>query len=300
MSEVIVVLGILSLVLIFLWIFYHWNSKGRWKQPTEFFPQHWKAILFQQVPFYAPLNKQSKNLFEHKVHEFLVNVRITGIQTQVTETDKLLIAASAVIPIFAFPEWQYLNLQEVLIYPNSFNHEFETEGNERHILGMVGTGYMEGNMILSKQALHHGFKNETDKHNTAIHEFVHLIDKADGNVDGIPELLLEKQYVLPWLDLVKQEIDQILEGKSDIRPYGATNKAEFFAVLSEYFFERPALLKKREPELYKLLVGIFDQNLAIKIKRKKVNKKIGRNDPCPCGSDKKFKQCCGSVHFKKK
>ncbi|MGK0390534.1 MAG: Mlc titration factor MtfA (ptsG expression regulator), partial [Maribacter sp.] len=58
-------------------------------------------------------------------------------------------------------------------------------------------GYMEGKMILSKPALHHGFDNGTDKRNTAIHEFIHLIDKMDGNIDGIPTLLIERPYMLP-------------------------------------------------------------------------------------------------------
>ena len=161
---------------------------------------------------------------------------------------------------------------------------------------MVGTGYMEGKMILSKTSLHNGFRNETDKKNTAIHEFVHLIDKADGNIDGIPELLLGKQYVIPWIDLIHKKIEEIIEGKSDINPYGATNKTEFFAVISEYFFERPKLLKKKHPELYKLLVEIFDQKMINKLQKSKTQE-IGRNSPCPCGSGKKFKKCCGSVHY---
>ncbi len=111
---------------------------------------------------------------------------------------------------------------------------------------MVGTGYTEGKMILSKQALHHEFRNETDKKNTAIHEFVHLIDKADGNTDGIPALLLEKQYTLPWIDLIQKKIEEI-----------------------------------------------FDQKMAKKLK-KSSSHEINRNDPCPCGSGKKYKKCCGN------
>ena len=105
--------------------------------------------------------------------------------------------------------------------------------------------------------MRNGFRNETDKKNTAIHEFVHLIDKSDGVIDGVPELLLSKQYAIPWIDLIKQEIDKIYEGRSDINPYGATNKSEFFAVISEYFFERPQLLQSKHPELYEMLEMIF-------------------------------------------
>ncbi len=270
------------------------KKNNNWKKPTSDFPKNWKKTLFENVPFYNSLSKDKKKHFEFKIQEFLLNVKVTGIDVQVNDTDRVLIAASAIIPIFAFPEWQYFNLQEVLLYPNLFNDRFETEGNERSIAGMVGTGYMEGKMILSKQALHHGFRNETDKKNTAIHEFVHLIDKSDGNTDGIPALLLEKQYAIPWIDLIQKKIDEIWDGKSDINPYGATNKTEFFAVISEYFFERPGLLKQKHPQLYDLLEQIFNQKMLRKAKKTTAGE-INRNDPCPCGSGKKYKKCCGRI-----
>jgi Mlc titration factor MtfA (ptsG expression regulator) len=161
---------------------------------------------------------------------------------------------------------------------------------------MVGSGYMEGKMILSKPALRHGFKNESDKKNTAIHEFIHLIDKTDGSVDGIPSVLLEKQYSIPWIDLINKKIDEIYDGKSDINPYGGTDRAEFFSVVSEYFFERPKLLAKNHPDLYNLLEKIFKQDIASRSLSKKKGK-IGRNSPCPCNSGKKFKKCCGRIHY---
>ena len=182
-----------------------------------------------------------------------------------------------------------------------FNQKFDTEGSDRDILGMVGNGYMEGKMILSKPALKHGFKNESDKKNTAIHEFVHLIDKADGIIDGIPLLLLEKQYTIPWLDLIRQKMDEIYQDKSDINPYGGTSNIEFFTVASEYFFERPQLLKRKHPRLYHMLEMIFSQDMSERLVDQDPDRyKIGRNSPCPCGSGQKFKKCCGSIHFNTK
>jgi Mlc titration factor MtfA (ptsG expression regulator) len=267
-----------------------WSKK--WKNPELAFPEKWRLILQEKIYFYNSLSKEDKIVFEYEIQEFLLNHKITGVEVNVTLTDRILVAASAVIPIFGFPEWKYLNLQEVILYPSMFNENFDFTAADRNILGQVGSGYMEGKMILSKQSLQNGFRNETDKKNTAIHEFVHLIDKSDGAIDGVPELLLAKQYTLPWIDLIKQKIDEIYKGKSDINPYGATNKSEFFAVISEYFFERPELLKKKHPELYKLLEQIFktDGISRFKIKKRKVT---GRNSPCPCGSGKKFKHCCG-------
>lgn len=261
----------------------------------EFLPE-WRIVLIEKVAFYNGLSAEDKTWFESDVLHFLSHVRITGIDVKIDDTDRILVAASAVIPIFAFKEWRYNNITEVLLYPSSFNEKFETAGEDRRILGMVGEGPMNGTMILSKPALHQGFLNETDKNNTAIHEFVHLIDKTDGAIDGIPENLLGKQYVLPWVNLIKIKIEEINKGKSDINPYGATSQTEFFAVASEYFFERPQLLKTKHPELYDLMEHVFKNDMsAMKLARQK--NRIGRNDPCPCNKGRKFKNCCGAVHY---
>lgn len=286
----------LTIVLAAILLFFKLKKKDKWKTPKNDFPDEWRLILIKEVPFYNALQAADKKKFEYKIQEFLLNCRITGIEIEVEPIDRVLVAASAIIPIFGFDDWRYNNIHEVLLYSDTFNHDFETEGRERRILGMVGTGYMEGVMILSKQALRVGFKNETDKKNTAIHEFVHLIDKADGQIDGVPSLLLQKQYAIPWLDLINKKIEEIYEGESDINPYGGTNRAEFFSVTSEYFFERPKLLAKKHPKLYSLLEQIFNQNMDDK-NLNKVKIDIGRNDPCPCNSGKKFKNCCGKVHY---
>lgn len=231
---------------------------------TEPVPPQLKNILEEQVPFYQQLNKNKQTEFEERAAHFLTQVKITGIKTVVEDVDRVLIAASAIIPIFNFPGWEYQNIHEVLLYPDSFNHEYEQEGGGRNILGMVGSGAMNHVMILSQFELRQSFTNETGKSNTAIHEFVHLIDKTDGEIDGLPEALLDKKYIMPWLQLMQQKIKEIYEEKSDINPYGATNEAEFFAVVSEYFFERPDLLKEKHPELYSLLLKIFSPESATK------------------------------------
>jgi len=218
-----------------------------------------KQLLEENVLFYKHLDEQGKKQFEDDINFFLSHTLITGVDTKVEELDRLLIASAASIPIFHFKKWRYYNLQEVLLYSDAINHNFESKGNaDRNILGMVGDGVYNNMMFLSKASLREGFSNHTDKHNTGIHEFVHLIDKSDGDTDGVPELLLDKKYVLPWLDLIHDNMQEIAKGESDIDSYAYTNKAEFFAVVSEYFFERPHLLEEKHPQLYKMLAAMFE------------------------------------------
>jgi Mlc titration factor MtfA (ptsG expression regulator) len=217
--------------------------------------------LEKRVAYYTKLSPEEKDRFREKVDAFIKDIKITGIKTDLTNEDRVLLAASAIIPIFAFPGWKYPNLNEVLIYPDHFDDRFNMEeGNpNRNIQGMVGSGALHKMMVISKTALHDGFSNRTDKENTAIHEFVHLIDKTDGEIDGVPELLMQNQCMRSWLKLMLEEIEAIKENESDINPYGATNEAEFFAVASEYFFERPVLFKQKNPELYAVMERIFRQ-----------------------------------------
>jgi MtfA peptidase len=227
-------------------------------------PEPHQPLLQQHVAYYAKLDDAGKAKFEKLVNEFLSYVRIEGVGTEVSELDRLLIASSAVIPIFGFSEdWKYKNLTNVILYPDTFDNDFQFEGGEdRNIMGMVGSGYMNGQMLLSRAALTKGFSASAGKENTAIHEFVHLLDKADGATDGVPELLMQHQYTIPWIKMIHQEMHKIEAGKSDINPYALTNEAEFLAVVSEYFFEKPEQLQHKHPELYELLSLIFAQDPA--------------------------------------
>lgn len=250
---------ILPLGVILLFVIHFYRKAKR--QTVKPFPKHWHMSLMQHVLYYRNLTKDRQLVFQQRMMQFLSEVYIDGVQFELEELDKILIAASAVIPVFGFKEWHYTNLSGILLYPDNFNEDmgFSSKDNARNIGGLVGNGRFEKQMILSKKALYHGFKNTSDKSNTGIHEFVHLIDKLDERTDGVPERLLEHQYAIPWLNLIHKEMEAINDNQSDIRKYGGTNQAEFFAVASEYFFERPDLLKKKHPELYKMLGECFKQ-----------------------------------------
>jgi Mlc titration factor MtfA (ptsG expression regulator) len=254
------------ILIVFFWLLILFAMYSLYKnrqKKAKPFPKEWHASLLEYVIFYKDLSFDKQLVFKRRMMQFLSEVYIDGVGLEIKDLDRMLISASAVIPVFGFEEWHYTNLSGILLYPDHFNSElqFEKGGKSRVIAGMIGTGRFEGQMILSKKALYHGFQNTTDKNNTAIHEFVHLIDKMDGETDGVPERLLEHQYAIPWLKLIHGKMEAINDNKSDIRNYGGTNEAEFFAVASEYFFERPDLLQRKHPELYKMLADCFQQDI---------------------------------------
>lgn len=283
------------------WLVWHFSLRKvrrRREILNRTFPVEWEMVLQKDVAFFRALAPEDKVRFRKEMMIFLAEKRITGIQTEIDTQIKVLVGASAVIPIFGFPQWEWDQINEVLVYPNRFGSNFGYDGGDgQHILGMVGTGAMNRIMILVRPDLIQGFKNAGDKRNVGIHEFAHLVDKSDGDIDGIPQVGLAKEAIGPWIELVRRKMQEIESGKSDINRYGLTNEAEFFSVATEYFFERPGIMERKHPELFSMLQKIFMQDMKSRAQdlRREIQageKKFGRNSPCPCGSGKKYKKCC--------
>lgn len=283
--------------------FYRWatrKTRARKQIIKRNFPIEWRKILEDRVGFYHTLQSEDeKRRFEKMLQLFLSEKRITGIDVEVDDLTKVLVASSAIIPIFGFRDWEYHNLGEVLIFPGSIK-KYKNKDNQSvsEVLGRVNPFQNDHYVTLSKPALERGFNDMADRKNVGIHEFAHMLDQADGEIDGTPETYLPDELIEPWRELMYREIKKIENGTSDIDSYGATSEAEFFAVVTEYFFEKPDQLAEKHPKLYTLLTRVFDQNpkKRFRINFKKLlnpyGKRIGRNEACPCGSGKKYKQCC--------
>lgn len=252
----------LSIVVLISILFFAWWRLFFHKKPEESKPleEKYKKILQKHVTFYQDLSAEEKLRFEKSMVIFLAKIAIIGVETELEDKDRVYVAASGVIPLFGFPGWEYSNISEVLIYEGSFNKRYDTKAEDVNILGMVGSGEMHRIMILSKPALRQGFEMENDARNVGIHEFVHLIDKLDGTTDGLPEYYMDRQYAVPWMKMIFEEIKSIKTGDSDINPYGATSESEFFSVVSEYFFKQPDLFELKHPELFAMLNRIFRRN----------------------------------------
>ena len=256
------------------------------------FPASWEQVLQFHIAFFRALTEPEKERFRQLIKVFLDEVRITGIRTEVDDTVRVLVAASAVIPIFGFHDWEYHRLGEVLIYPGSFGEKYQTTGSaDKNILGMVGLKHLSGVMILSKPSLLGGFDNQSGKDNVGIHEFVHLVENEEA-AHGLPPEV-PWQAVKHWLQYVAAELSHPPKNRSYINEYAYTNEHEFLAVLAEYFFKSPDQLQKKNPQLYNMLREMFHQDTSSLLRLTSSGRlRCGRNDPCPCGSGKKYKHCC--------
>src|SRR6185503_1112579 len=149
MVTVLQILFSLGLIIIIILFVFRMRSAGE----IIALPENYRELLNDYVEFYKQLDEEGKEKFEKRIQHFLSAVQITGINAVVEDIDRLLIAAGAIIPVYAFPDWQYINLHEVLLYPGAFNEDFDQEGSNRPIAGMVGTGAMQHVMIITKWQL---------------------------------------------------------------------------------------------------------------------------------------------------
>jgi len=274
------------------------------------FPAAWRALLLEHVAFYAGLAEAEKARFEQAMQLFLARTRLTGIQTEVDDLVRVLTAAAAVIPVFGFPGWEYPTLHEVLLVPDAWQLETrpnqEVQSLQGTLLGSVQGFQTSQYMRLSRAALVQGFANAEDRHNVGVHEFAHLVDEADGAIDGVPGAVLPPALRAAWAEVLHRELAAVRAGQApDIDPYAGTNEAEFFAVVNEYFFERPEKLQEHHPELFDLLTQALHQHPEHTLgaapgpggprhwlRQLRAKKQVlGRNSPCPCGSGKKYKEC---------
>jgi len=219
------IIGFGLIVLIILFVFRISIAKD-----IVLLPENYRELLHDYVRFYRQLNEEDKLKFEKRVEQFLSAVKITGVNAVVEDLDRLLIASGAIIPVYAISDWQYINLHEVLLYPGTFNEDFDQDGADRRFSGMVGNAHLQNVMILTKWQLRQGFINEHDAHNTAIHEFAHLVDKMDGSLDGVPEIILERKYTKRWKELMDTTIGQMKQYGSDINMYGCPLHAACYEV----------------------------------------------------------------------
>lgn len=255
------IVGFVTLIAIVLALWY-WRFDLRKKSPRNErikLNTNDKFWLERHIPFYEELSKNDKKIFIDRVGIFLADVQITEVDKDIAEKETCLyVAASAVIAYWGLPYYNYGELQEILVYPSNFNID-----NTLNELGSVGGkvhhgGLMDRTMILSLPELIKGFQIDNDKKNVGVHEFSHLLDKSDGSIDGIPPFMGESERKI-WLQIMDREMEQIKSGDSTVPDYGAINKTEFFAVVSEYYKECPNLLKIKHRELYDVLHKYYTQ-----------------------------------------
>jgi len=233
-------------------------------------PAEWRRIVEEEVPFFQRLSPDDQTELLGHMQIFLVEKRFEGCDgLELTEEINLSIAAQACLLLLHRKTDYFPRLLTILVYPSTYlaDEKRPLEGpiwEEGPMPRLGETARQMGTMVLAWDAAKYGASDPADGKNLVLHEFAHQLDFENGATDGVPALATREQQ-LSWREVMRTEFASLRAADVTGIPtlldtYGATNPAEFFAVATEAFFERPCALRARHPRLYAELQNYFQQD----------------------------------------
>ena len=233
------------------------------------FPDHWLEILQKDVPPYRRLSAEDQSELQRHILIFLNEKRFEGCGgLLMTDQIRVVIAAQACMLLLHRKTDYYPGLTTILVYPRAFiAHRINRLASGVVIEDgevLLGESWEHGSIVLSWDDVKHGAADIGDGHNVVFHEFAHQIDSSRGRGDD-SIVLCDSSSFIAWARTLQKDYEKLRQDTASNRQtllnkYGATNPAEFFAVATEFFFEKPKELKQVHPELYAELKNFYQQD----------------------------------------
>jgi len=208
------------------------------------------------------------------VQVFLSEKRFEGCGgLQITDEVRVTIAAQACVLLLHRPSDDYPELSSILVYPTTYlvpgSHTGPGGLVSEDSQARLGESWTRGEVVLVWDSVLSGAADIHDGHNVVLHEFAHQLDQEDGVGDGAPILPRRSMYVA-WARVLGHEFDHLVRDverhhRTLLDRYGATNPAEFFAVATETFFEKPSQLRLKHPDLYAQLRTFYQQDPVMRL-----------------------------------
>lgn len=256
--------------MVFEWFGNH-RRKHLLEQP---FPAEWQAILEEKLPVYSLLTEEEQARLRDDLRILIAEKSWEGCGgLELTDEMKLLIAAQASLLTLNRSHSHYANVESILVYPTNYRAQTRSlDGSgvvDETLTNRLGEAWSNGPVVLSWFDVQQGGSNSADGRNVVYHEFAHKLDMTDHEMNGVP-LLDSDEQVEEWAEVMQKEFEHLSASvetghKSLLDSYGATNPAEFFAVCTECFFEKPEQMQHRHPDLYRVLQGYYQQDPAARL-----------------------------------
>ncbi len=240
-----------------------WVERRRARLHAVPFPAAWRRILRRRVPGVARLPADLQQRLKRHIQVFLAEKAFLGCQGQaITDEVRVTIAAQACLLLLGQRQSEcFPQLRQILVYPDAFVVQRERAlgggvvHEQRQV--MAGESWAQGQVILAWSDVLAGAADPADGRNVVLHEFAHQIDQDKGVADGQPWRARARQR-RRWAAVMGDAFERLQREPSTlIDAYGATDPAEFFAVITEVFFERPQALAAEAPQVYRELADLF-------------------------------------------
>ena len=254
--------------------FHPFRNLRRKALAKEPFPEAWSAIMLRNVPYCLGLHADERTRLEELIKVLIAEKNFEGCAgIEITDEIKVTIAAQACLLLLNIRHNFYEGLVTILVYPQNFVFERE-ERNETGLVTVtkqpvLGLCSSTGTVVVSWPDTLHGAQWPDDGRNVVLHEFAHQLDQLDGSMNGAPVLDSAFRY-REWAQVLGAEYEHLksevaLGRPSLIGDYAATKPAEFFAVVTELFFERPFELQQQHPALYGAFQQYYQQDPAARV-----------------------------------
>ena len=237
------------------------------------FDPRWHAVLAREFGHWQMLDDAELARMETLVATFLHDTRWEAANGfELTDDHRLVIAAQASMLLLGLDLDGYPHLTSVIVHPSTVRlHGDRPVGGGLHSSGtqtLAGQAHYRGPVVLSWAAVRRGARFPAGGQNVVYHEFAHQLDMLDGIIDGTPPLGDDEAARTRWIEVCTAAYDTVrADGSPVLRPYAGTNPAEFFAVATEMFFNRPLEVREHEPALYDELRHFFRQDPAARAER---------------------------------
>jgi Mlc titration factor MtfA (ptsG expression regulator) len=226
------------------------------------FPPEHLAIIEKNVAYFAKLSPEEKSQLIGHVQVLLDEKTFEGAGgLEMTDTIRLTIAAQASVLLLHRDTDYYPGLVSIVVYPAAYVGKTR-KGFIEDDQARLGESHSYDRVVVAWDAVRSGAANIQDAHNVVLHEFAHQLDYEDGLYDGTPSLP-NRSAIRTWARVFSEDFQKLAaEGDDVLDDYGAENSAEFFAVATETFFEKPTQLRAKHPKLYEQLALYFKQDPA--------------------------------------
>jgi Mlc titration factor MtfA (ptsG expression regulator) len=256
-------------------MFEWWRERKREKILEQPFADEHIAVLERNVKHYQRLGAEQQKRLRDLVQVFIAEKSWEGCGGLVlTDEMKVTIAAQACLLVLELPHRLFENVESILVYPSTVLRPEAKQGvfvRSGSIvasgpLALHGEAHLRGPVILAWDRVLRDGQRPRDGNNLVYHEFAHKLDMLDGHADGTPELETRAERAR-WQEVCERAfLDLRARGdrgeRTFIDPYGAVNEAEFFAVVTEHFFDQPRELQSAEPDLYGVISAFYRQDPA--------------------------------------
>jgi MtfA peptidase len=252
-----------------LQMFSFFKQQRRRKLQARSAQVEWTGLIEQHVRFFERLSAADQHELLGHVAVFLSEKRFEGCAgLEVTDEVRLTIAAQACLLLLHRRTDYFPRLLTILVYPSTYLAQEERPVDEHvweqgTVARLGETGRQLGSLVLAWDAAKSGAADPSDGRNVVFHEFAHQLDYENYAADGVPGLTTRDQQQ-SWGAVMRVEFASLRAADETGIPtlldnYGATSPAEFFAVATEAFFERPCALRQRHPRLYAEFARYFQQ-----------------------------------------